>query len=427
MVDLKKLVICGGVPLSGEHRVQGAKNSSLTILGACMLAEGKTILKNCPELSDVKTACDILSCLGCRVCRTDDLLEIDSSNLSGSEIPEGLMNQMRSSIVFMGALLSRNGVARVCFPGGCDIGQRPIDLHLSGLRKMGVVIEEKYGCLECCAPDGLKGAEISLSFPSVGATENILLAAVLAKGETVIRNAATEPEIVDLAEYLSRCGAKIDGAGQSVICVKGVTRLHGTEYQVMPDRIAAATYLCAAAITGGDLLLKQVNPAELAGGILPLLEEAGCRIITGTDSVYLRSRLPLKAFSTVRTMPYPGFPTDAQPLLMAVATVSLGTGMFIETIFENRFRHVPELNKLGANIRLDGRVAVVEGVPHLFGAHLQATDLRGGAALVLAGLAAEGETQISDIGYIDRGYYRIEEQLSALGGRIVRVSDETTK
>lgn len=419
---MQKLILRGGIPLSGEQQVQGAKNSSLPILGACMLAEGKTTLRNCPKLSDVKAACDILSCLGCRVSWQDDLLQVDSSNLLRSDIPEQLMNQMRSSIIFMGALLSRCGAAHVCFPGGCDIGQRPIDLHLLGLQKMGVVIQETHGCLDCYAPNGLKGADISLSFPSVGATENILLAAVMAKGETVIRNAATEPEIVDLIGYLSCCGAKIYGAGQSTLRIDGVTRLHGTEYTIMPDRIVAATHLCAAAITGGEVLLKQANPSHLSG-ILPFFEETGCRIVTDADSIYIRSKLPLRAFSTVRTMPYPGFPTDAQPLLMAVATLAQGTGMFIETIFENRFRHVPELQKLGANIRLDGRVAVIEGVSGLSGAKLQATDLRGGAALVIAGLAAKGRTEITDVEYIDRGYYKIEEQLSALGGQIIRVPD----
>ncbi len=422
LVGLEKLTLYGSVPLSGELYNQGAKNSSLPILGACMLTKGKTTLINCPKLSDVDAACDILSFLGCKVSWEDEALHIDSSALLRNNIPEHMMNRMRSSIIFMGALLARIGFARVCFPGGCDIGQRPIDLHLLGLRKMGVIIEEKYGCLDCHAPNGLRGADISLSFPSVGATENILLAAVTAKGDTIIRNAATEPEIVDLAGFLSSCGAKIYGAGQSVIRIEGVDRLYSTEYKIMPDRITAATYLCAVAVTGGDILLKNVRPFDMAA-ILPLLEEAGCKISIGKESIYLSSKKPLKAFSTVRTMPYPGFPTDAQPILMAVSAVAQGTGMFIETIFENRFRHVPELNKLGANIRLDGRVAVVEGVSRLFGTRVQATDLRGGAALVIAGLAAEGKTEITDIKYIDRGYYCIEEQISLLGGNINREYD----
>lgn len=420
MANSQKLVINGGRRLEGELRVHGAKNSALPLLAAAVLAHGESILHNCPALTDVDAACRILSCLGCRCSRSGDTVTVDASNVCGNEIPDNLMREMRSSIVFLGAVLGRTRRCRLTFPGGCELGARPIDLHIAALREMGAEITEEHGWLECTAPGGLRGARITLSFPSVGATENIMLAAACAEGVTEIHNAAREPEITDLAEFLNKCGASVAGAGSSTICINGVKRLEPAEHTVIPDRIAAGTYLCCAAMTRGELILTRCEPAHMTG-FLTVLEGMGCRIYQyGGGKLYISCARRLTAPPTIRTMPYPGFPTDIQAPFTALCTTAEGTSVFVENIFENRYRHVPELIRLGASIKVEGRVAVVQGVRRLSGAKLCAGELRGGAALVTAALAAEGTTEITGVGYIDRGYESIEKALRSVGADIVR-------
>ncbi len=406
MDNRQKLVINGGKPLEGEIAVQGAKNSVLLLLSASVLARGESILHNCPALSDVDAACRILGGLGVRCTRSGGTICLDASNVSGSEIPDHLMREMRSSIMFLGSILGRTGHCRISFPGGCELGARPIDLHLSAMRQMGAEITEEHGYLDCCAAR-LHGAKITLSFPSVGATENIMLAAVTAIGTTEIHNAAREPEICDLAAFLAKCGAKISGAGESVIIIEGVDTLSPTEHSVIPDRIAAGTYLCCVAATGGELILTHTEPRDTTA-FLTVLQSMGCKAYPfGDGKLYFSRKGQLTAPTTVRTMPYPGFPTDIQAPIMAVSTLCRGTSVFVETIFDSRYRHVPELVRLGAQIKAEGRVAVVEGVPRLTGAKLCAAELRGGAALVTAALAAEGASEVTGLCYIDRGYENI--------------------
>lgn len=416
---MERLIITGQVPLKGEVEVHGAKNSSLPLLAAAVLCHGRTVLRNCPDLSDVAAACEILSYLGCRVEREGRTVLIDTEGICRHSVPDSLMREMRSSIVFLGAIAARMGRAELCFPGGCELGPRPIDLHLSALRKLGLFIREEHGNLLCRTDGRMTGAALSLSFPSVGATENILLAAATARGRTVLTNAAREPEIVDLADFLNRCGARISGAGEGTIVIDGVETLHGCEHRVIPDRIVAATFLSCAACTGGNVLVKQVEPAHLAG-VLPIFEEMGCQVRCYADAVHLKAPARLRAVKDVRTMPYPGFPTDAQAPIMAAAAVADGASVFVENIFESRYKHAAELIRMGARIKLEGKVALVEGVPKLSGAEVFCTDLRGGAALVAAGLCAEGVTILRDIHHIDRGYERIEEALRPLGAQIVR-------
>lgn len=417
---MQRLRIEGEKRINGEISVQGAKNSALPLLSACVLSKGEVTLHNCPRLSDVFAACRILSCLGCSCSFEGNTVTVNSSCISKSYVPDELMREMRSSIVFLGAILGRLGKCSLSFPGGCELGPRPIDMHISALKQMGVIIKEEYGVLDCTCPKGLKGAKINLSFPSVGATENIMLAACLAKGDTVIYNAAREPEISDLAGFLNACGARISGHGGSVIYITGVRELHGCEYSVMPDRIVACTLLGAAAVTGGDISLKNCRPQDI-DSVLPIFEQMGCGVFVYDDNIYLTAKKNLRAVKTIRTMPYPGFPTDAQAIVMAVLTKAQGTSVIVENIFENRYRHVDELVRMGADIKVEGKVAVVEGVKKLFGANVIATDLRGGAALVLAALAADGETVLSNIKLIDRGYEDIEKQLNSVGAKICRV------
>lgn len=420
MSEQRRLIIKGGRRIEGELAVQGAKNSALPLLAAAVLCKGQTELYNCPRLSDCDAACRILSALGCSCKREGTVVCIDASALRTSEVSEKLMREMRSSIIFMGALLGRTGQCRLSFPGGCEIGSRPIDFHIDAFRKMGAKIREEHGYIVCSA-SRLRGARISFPVPSVGATENVMLAAVLADGITEIHNAAREPEICDLAGFLTRCGAKIEGAGTGTIHIEGVKRLSGCRYTVMPDRIAAATYLCCGAITRGEILLTHADLPSL-GLVVPVLEQIGCSIYGfGDGSVYLNARKSLKAPSQIRTSPYPGFPTDAQPPFMALCSTLPGTTMFAETIFENRYRHVSELTRLGAKIKVEGRVAVVEGVNRLSGAELEAGDLRGGAAMVTAALFAEGTTKIGHICYINRGYENIEGCLRSIGADIKTV------
>lgn len=414
------ILVRGGRSLCGELCVQGAKNSTLPLLAAAVVCRGETVLHNCPELSDVGVSVRILRRLGCRCVRRGKTLSVRADGMDRQDIPHSLMREMRSSIVFLGAILARCGEARLSFPGGCEIGPRPIDLHLSALEKLGVEIREAHGCLLCRAPKGIQGGFVSLAFPSVGATENLLLAAATGHGTTVITNAAREPEIVDLAQYLNQCGARIYGAGESCVIIEGVPALYGSEYTVMPDRIVAATYMAAAAVTGGTVLLKRVQCSHLVP-VLSAFEEAGCRMTQTDDTLLIRAPERLKPVRHVRTMPYPGFPTDAQAPVMAMAAVGDGTSIFVENIFESRYKHAGELNRLGAKIKIEGKVAVIEGVPALSGAPVSAADLRGGAALVVAGLAAQGETHVLHPEYIDRGYEHLEENLRRLGAEVYRV------
>ena len=417
------ILIDGPAELCGEITIQGAKNSTLPLLAATVLCRGQTVLHNCPRLSDVDTAVGILEHLGCRCRREGQDLTVDNA-MTCCEIPDGLMRGMRSSIVFLGAIVSRCGEARLCFPGGCELGPRPIDLHLSALRRLGVEIAEEGGCLSCSAPHGLQGSYVSLAFPSVGATENVMLAAVCAKGTTVIANAAREPEITDLAAYLNRCGARIYGAGESCVIIDGVKELFGCEHTVMPDRIATVTYMAAAAVTGGNVTLRDVDNTH----ILPMLspfEQAGCSVRQLGRALNIMAPRRLNAVRHIRTMPYPGFPTDMQPQITTLLSIAHGTSMVNESVWEsNRFKYVDELSRMGSNIKVEGNVAVIDGVKGFTGAQVNAPDLRAGAALVIAGLAADGYTTVDEIGYIQRGYECFEEKLQGLGAMIEKVDSE---
>ena len=412
-------VINGGRRISGSLSVQGAKNSALPILAATLLAEGKFIIHNCPRLSDIDSTIKILKSLGCTVLRAGGDVTVDTTDACGFEISESLMRDMRSSVIFMGAIIGRMGEAVLSAPGGCEIGLRPIDLHLYAVRRLGVKVEEDHGKLRCSVPNGLKGKKITFSFPSVGATENAVLTAVKAHGTTVIVNAAREPEIVDLCNFLISCGAEIYGAGESVITVKGKKKLHSCEYTVMSDRIVAATYLVAGAVTGGDVSVENIDSSYLHT-VLPVLEEAGCNISIRCKTIRLKAPNRLHRIDKLVTQPYPGFPTDAQAPFTTMFCVADGTGVIVENIFESRFKQIPELVRMGAKIRTEGRVAVVEGVERLYGADVMAPDLRGGAALVLAGLCAQGVTRVKNIKFIDRGYEGFEENLCLLNADIVR-------
>lgn len=417
---MSKLLIEGGHRIKGEISVHGSKNSALPILAATFLLDSQSVIKNCPKLTDVNVAMKILRYLGCEVTIEDNVITVNPSDNIRSEIPDELMREMRSSIVFLGAIISRAGKARISMPGGCELGSRPIDLHLAALEQLGVIINEDHGYLECRCRGRLKGANISLSFPSVGATENIILAASTAFGETVIINAAREPEIVDLANFLNSCGAKISGAGESIIVIEGVEKLSGCEHNVIPDRIVATTFMAFAATTRGELLIKDIN-AEHISSVIPLFKSAGCYIKQYNQNLYIRADERLNSVKMIRTMPYPGFPTDAQAQLMAMSCYADGTSVFVESIFENRFKHVPELTRMGAKINVEGRVAIVEGIAQLHSASVKCTDLRGGASLVVAALGANGLSDISDIHHIDRGYESIEKSLSSIGAYIKRV------
>lgn len=415
---MSSFVIRGGNRLEGEIDIQGAKNAVLPILAATVINGGKNVIYNCPRLRDVTNTIEVLEKLGCGVRRHKNTLIVDSSTLNSNVIDEELMRQMRSSIIFLGAIIARCKKAVVSMPGGCEIGNRPIDLHLKALKSLGVEITEAHGYINCEAPK-LTGANIHLDFPSVGATENVMLAACVAEGRTVISNAAREPEIVDLERFLNRMGAKISGAGGDVIEIEGTDKLYGIEHTIIPDRIVAGTYLCAAAITGGTVILKNAEPQHLHSPI-NALKDMGCKIYTERKRIILTPAKRLKPLLKIRTMPYPGFPTDIQSPFMALSTVAEGTSMFIENIFENRFQHVEELVRMGADIKVDGRVAVVRGVKDLSGAKVVAKELRGGAALILAGLRASGVTEVEGSVYIDRGYEDIEKYLSLCGADIKR-------
>ena len=410
------ITIRGGTPLRGETVVQGAKNGVLPILAATLLSGDTCRVAGCPHLSDVESAADILRYLGCTVTWDGGDLLVDSTALTRCDIPQTLMRRMRSSVIFLGAILARCGWAELSYPGGCELGPRPIDLHLAALRSMGADITEAGGTLRCRA-HRLTGCQLLLATPSVGATENAMLAACGAEGETVICNAAREPEIADLQAFLCAMGAEVRGAGGSVITVSPGKPLHGCTHRVLPDRIVTATYLCAAAAAGGDITLRGTEHRHLAA-VTTALRQAGCTVDCGEDYIRLRRDTPLHAIAPVQTAPYPGFPTDCQAILMAALLQGRGTTVFVENIFQSRYRHVPELIRMGADIRTEGRVAVVCGTEQLHGAEVMATDLRGGAALVAAGLAAEGITTVQGVGHIRRGYDDLPAHLCALGAHI---------
>ena len=419
---MDKIIVNGGRKLNGEITVQGAKNSVLPILVATLLVDGVSVIHNCPMLSDVDATIKILQYLGCRVSRENHTVTVDSTNVFRDDVPDNLMREMRSSIVFLGGILGRMGRAKLSTPGGCEIGLRPIDLHLSAMEQFGATVTDEDGFLVCSSGEnGLQGTRITLSFPSGGATENIILAATCAMGTTIISNAAREPEISDLADFLNRCGAKIRGAGDGTVVIEGVEKLTPAEHTVIPDRIVASTYLIATAMTGGKIVINSIVPSHIAPIIQPL-RESGCNIEVNKKQVILESPKILKRIRMIRTMPHPGFPTDVQAQIMALTTVADGTSVIVENIFESRFKHIGELLRFGAKIHVEGRMAVVEGVHHLNGANVRATDLRGGSAMILAGLSARGTTEITEIYHIDRGYETPEKTLSELGAEIKRVN-----
>ena len=415
---MQKFTITGGRKLRGQLAVQGSKNSALPIMAASLLCGEECVLRNCPRLTDVYAAARILNHTGCKCSFSENTAVIDPTDVTEPSIPESLMHEMRSSIIFMGAMLGRTGECTVSIPGGCELGPRPIDMHLAALRKMGADIREEHGRIICSGK--AHGAKISLAFPSVGATENIILYAVTAEGETVINNAAREPEICDLCGFLRSCGADIQGDGGGCIVIKGRKQLHGCEYSIMPDRIAGATYLAMTAVSGGEIILTNACIPEIEP-FLSVLEQTGCSIYTNRDNIYLRSGARLNAVrDRIRTMPHPGFPTDAQAVLMAALSAADGTSVFEENIFDCRYRHVDALVKMGADIQVMGKIAVVKGVKRLCGADVNATDLRGGAAMVIAALAAEGTSTIGKICHIDRGYEKMEDAVGLLGGDMRR-------
>lgn len=409
----------GEKELFGSVKVQGSKNAVLPIMAASLIGGGVSRISGCPDLLDVSAGVEILEYLGCKVAREGDEILIDSDGMCRSAIPHELMLKMRSSVMYMGAILARCGEVHLSAPGGCELGSRPIDLHLKALGELGAEISQEGGQVHCRASK-LIGKHINLDFPSVGATENLMLAACAAQGTTVITNAAREPEIEDLQSFLCAKGAKISGAGSSVITIEGFEPKPYTYHRVMPDRIVASTYLCACAAAGGEIIAENLNPGHIST-VLSSLKAMGCGIINGQDYVKIRRCALLKAGKPVITKPYPGFPTDAQALLMAASLKADGTSVFVENIFESRYRHVPEMRRLGADIRTEGRVAMVTGVETLTGAPVTACDLRGGAALIIAALSARGETRIFDSGHVQRGYDELENGLAALGADIEKL------
>lgn len=417
---MERLIVKGGNRLVGTVKTSGAKNAVLPIIAASILGTSPSRLDEIPALEDVRTICAVLECLGIKVDVSEPhTLKIDSREITSCEAPYELVRSMRASFLVMGPLLARKGYARISQPGGCAIGTRPIDLHLKGFEALGVKIEQGHGYIEASAPEGMTGANIYLDFPSVGATENIMMAAAMANGTTVLENPAEEPEIVDLANYLNQMGARVRGAGTNVITIEGVSELHGVQHSVIPDRIEAGTYMIAAAMTGGDVIIENVLP-EHQKPLIAKLREAGALVEEDIDRIHVVGSGRLKAVD-IKTLPYPGFPTDMQAQMMAMLSVAEGRSKITETVFENRFMHVVELNRMGANITTEGRSAVITGPAHLTGCTVRATDLRAGAAMILAGLVAEGATEICDIYHIDRGYEEIAAKLTRLGADIKRV------
>lgn len=415
---LKKYIINGGKKLEGRVRVHGAKNAVLPIMAAAVLSGDSCFIYDCPDLSDVRHTVSILKAIGCDVSFEDGILKIDSSSVCNWEIPEDLMREMRSSIIFLGALVGKLGKARLCAPGGCELGNRPIDLHIKALRELGVEIREENGFMEVNC-ERMHPGDIHLRFPSVGATENIILASVRLKGETTISNAAKEPEITDMCDFLNKMGAHIEGAGTEFIKIRGVAHLKGAEHKVMPDRIVASTLMCAAMTTHSEIEILNVKSNHL-GAIVSVLRESGARIEFFKDKMYIRAPEKIKSIDMIKTQVYPGFPTDAQSPLMATLCFGDGASVIVESIFDSRYKIIPELTKMGAEILQDGRVAVVKG-QKLSGAHICARDLRGGAALAIAALGADGRSVLEGVHYIDRGYVALDEMLRSLGADIKRI------
>lgn len=413
----------GGRRLTGDLEIHGAKNTVLPILAGTLLAKGETILHNCPQLSDVTATLRILSLLGCKVTQEGNTVIVDTSNIHAWEIPCDLMQEMRSSVLFLGALLARQKQAILCTPGGCQLGPRPIDLHLSAFETLGVKVRQQGDSLSCECDKGTQGKEICLPFPSVGATENIMLAACGFSGTTTIIGAAREPEILDLQEFLCSMGAKIQGAGTTVIHIQGGQTMHPTQYTVMGDRIVATTYLAAAAMTGGTVSLRGIS-AQVLTAVLQVFEQAGCRLSTRKSALTLATNQKLQGVAPIRTAPYPGFPTDAQAILMAMMTLSQGSTLFEENMFDSRYHHVDELRRMGASIEISSRVAMVTGKEKLYGATVQGRDLRGSAALVVAALAAEGRSDVYGLSHLNRGYESLENDLRTMGANIQLIQKE---
>ncbi|WP_026696018.1 UDP-N-acetylglucosamine 1-carboxyvinyltransferase [Peribacillus kribbensis] len=420
---MEKIIVRGGKRLSGTVKVEGAKNSVLPVIAATLLAsDGKSILKDVPTLSDVYTINEVLRKLNADVAFDNNTVTVDASRELFEEAPFEYVRKMRASVLVMGSLLARNSRARVALPGGCAIGSRPIDQHLKGFEAMGAKVKVGNGFIDAEVNGKLKGAKIYLDFPSVGATENIMMAAALAEGTTILENAAKEPEIVDLANFINKMGGKVKGAGTATIKIEGVEKLYGTEHTIIPDRIEAGTFMAAAAITGGNVLVKGAVPEHLSS-LIAKMEEMGVKIMEEEDGLRVIGPDQLKAVD-IKTMPHPGFPTDMQSQMMALLLRSTGTGMITETVFENRFMHVEEFRRMNADIKIDGRSVITNGPSDLQGAEVMATDLRAAASLILTGLVADGVTRVTELKHLDRGYVNFHGKLSALGADIERVNEE---
>lgn len=418
---MEKFIITGGKRLEGTVKIAGAKNSALSIMAATLLTKESCILRNVPRLTDIDTMAEVIRTLGVQVeWKGDNILYIDSNDFNNYEAPYDLVKKMRASFLVMGPLLARLNKAKISLPGGCAIGARPVDFHLKGFEALGAKVEVEKGYIEAEVGQ-LKGADIYLDFPSLGATENIMMAASLAEGITKVENAAKDPEVIELGNFLIKMGAEIGGLGTDLITVKGVKKLSGIDYDIISDRIEAGTYMVAAAITGGDVLVESIDPVLLKPVIVKL-EETGAKVIPEKNLIRVIGADRVKAID-IKTLPYPGFPTDMQPQFMALCCIAKGTSVITETVFENRFVHAGDLRRMGADIKIEGHSAIIKGAKKLSAAPVMASDLRGGAALILAGLVAEGTTELSRIYHLDRGYEKVEEKLASLGAEIKRVKD----
>ena len=412
---MKSYIIEGGKKLEGTVKISDSKNASLPILAATILSEKTNKLYNVPQIKDTKTTLEILKLLGCKIKQNSGKIEINSKHITKTEIPEHLMREMRSTVIMAGALLGRFKEVTFSYPGGCDIGSRPIDLHINAFKKLGVEITEEAGFIKCKA-NKIIGTNIDLDFPSVGATENIILATVLSTGTTTINNAAMEPEIIDMVQFLKKMGAKIQGEGTNQIIIDGVEKLSGVSYNIMPDRIEAGTILCAVAATGGNVTLDNVMPEHLTA-VINKLEETGCKIEINNKKITLNAPKKLKSID-IKTMTYPGFPTDLQQIFATMLVKASGTSIIVENIFESRYKYISELRKMGAKVTVEGKTAIIKGTRKINATTVVCTDLRGGAALVIAGLMAKGKSRVENIGYIQRGYENLENKLGSLGAKI---------